>query len=446
MPTANPLDEFTSELTAGETPAPRPREVLPAPAPGLQESTPAAPGPVHAPVMAAALLSLEDILRREVLINWDEAVAVVEDVCALLAPAETGVPDGADLFLTDGAIVRRHGARAQSDLTSAGRLLHSLLSTASSTPVPLRLFVTQASAQGTYASIAAFESALKYFGKPGRTELIRALYLRSATAATSTAAPVHAVEPRRDDFQASTPQPVRPRRSIPRWAIASVAAIGLSGMGVGLWVMRSSFAADTTLPSLVAEVRDAVGKLVIGTSPAQPAEPTASTPPVGSRRDAHTENRIERQPTDTPRLVSRAIGSPSPARPRRSPRRPSPAMPVLVAAPPSADLSSRSADETAREAIALTIYSSKDADVEPPLLLYPQIPANLMLAGENRLNIMELLISESGSVERVHLVAGPSRLPDVMLLSGAKAWRFKPASREGEAVRYRALVSWAGTP
>jgi hypothetical protein len=33
-----------------------------------------------------------------------------------------------------------------------------------------------------------------------------------------------------------------------------------------------------------------------------------------------------------------------------------------------------------------------------------------------------------------------------MLLSGAKAWRFQPASRDGEAVRYRALVSWAGTP
>ena len=28
----------------------------------------------------------------------------------------------------------------------------------------------------------------------------------------------------------------------------------------------------------------------------------------------------------------------------------------------------------------------------------------------------------------------------------AKAWRFKPASRDGETVRYRALVSWAGTP
>src|SRR4029450_12028476 len=158
-----------------------------------------------------------------VLINWDEAVAVVEDVCALLAPTETGIPDGADLFLTDGAIVRRHGARAQSDLTSAGRLLHSLLSTASSTPVPLRLFVTQASAQGTYASIAAFASALKYFGKPGRAELIRALSPRCAPTATLTPAPVHAVEPRRDDSRASALQPARPRRSIPRWAIASFA-------------------------------------------------------------------------------------------------------------------------------------------------------------------------------------------------------------------------------
>jgi hypothetical protein len=121
-------------------------------------------------------------------------------------------------------------------------------------------------------------------------------------------------------------------------------------------------------------------------------------------------------------------------------------MPVLIQPPSSAELSARSADETARDAVLLTVYSSTDADVEPPLLLHPQIPANLMLAGESRLNIMELLVSETGLVERVRLIAGPSRLPDVMLLSGAKAWRFKPASRDGETVRYRALVSWAGTP
>ena len=445
MTTTDPLDEFSSELTTGETPAkPRLPDVRPQPAAAVHESTAAAPAQVTAPLTAAGLLSIEDILRREVLINWDEAVAVVEDVCALLAPAERGVPDAADLFITDGAVVQRQRARTQSDVTSAGRLLHSLLSTASNTPVPLRLFVTQASAQGTYASIAAFASALAYFGKPSRRELIRALYLRCIPAASTTAALVHAPEPKRNDPPAPTPQPAQPRRAVLRWAIASLAVIVLSAVGVRLWWGKSNFAADATLPSLMAEMREAMGKLVNGSSPAEPAEPPAAVAPP-ARRDAHADARVDRRPEEAPRLVSRALGSPSPPRPR-SRRRPSPPMPVLIAAPPSAELSSRNADEAAREAIALTIYSSRDADVEPPLLLYPQIPTNLMLAGENRLNIMELLISETGAVERVRLVAGPTRLPDVMLLSGAKAWRFQPASREGEAVRYRALVSWAGTP
>jgi hypothetical protein len=409
MSTVNPLEEFSSELAKGEG--------------------------------TAALLSIEDMLRREVVINWDEAVAVVEDLCTLLAPTETGIPVAADLFITDAGIVRRQRAGAQSDVTSAGRLLHSLLSTAGTTPVPLRLFVTQASAQGTYASIDAFASALAYFGKPGRRELIRALYFRTI-AGTSTVARIHAPEPRRDDLTSAL-KPVRRRRSLPRWAMASLAALGLSGVGVSVWMMRSNLEADGMLPSL-AEVRDAVGKLVVGSSPAEQTEPTAASAPVPTR-PAHAVERLKHQPAEAARLVSRPIGSPSQPRPR-SRRQPSPMLPVLIAAPPSAELSSRNADETAREAIALTVYSTRDADVEPPLLLHPQIPANLMLAGENRLNIMELLISETGTVEQVRLVAGPSRLPDVMLLSGAKAWRFKPASREGEAVRYRALVSWAGTP
>jgi hypothetical protein len=30
--------------------------------------------------------------------------------------------------------------------------------------------------------------------------------------------------------------------------------------------------------------------------------------------------------------------------------------------------------------------------------------------------------------------------------AGRQAWRLKSASREGEAIRYRALASWGGTP
>jgi len=56
------------------------------------------------------------------------------------------------------------------------------------------------------------------------------------------------------------------------------------------------------------------------------------------------------------------------------------------------------------------------------------------------------VIAPDGTVERVKLVNGPTRMPDMMLLSGAKLWRFTPALRNGEAVRYRTMVTWSGFP
>jgi len=329
-------------------------------------------------------------------------------------------------------------------MTSAGLLLHSLLSIAGTAPVPLRLFVTQASAQGTYASIGAFAYALAYFGKPGRRELIHALYLRCATAAASRPAAVRAAEPKRETPPESAVQPARRRPSIPRWAVAVFATIVLSAAVGWVWSMSSSTVDDAILPSLVAQAREAVGRLGIG----GPVEETPSAAPADAAPDVKpqaTRDSRDGSPVDDSRLVSRTFGLSDRTRPtrRRQPRR---VNPVLVEPSPGAELSARRAEEARQEAVSVTIYSGQDADVEPPVLLHPQIPTNLMLAGESRLNIMELVVSETGSVERVRLVAGPSRLPDVMLLSGAKAWRFKPASRDGEAVRYRALVSWAGTP
>jgi outer membrane biosynthesis protein TonB len=61
-------------------------------------------------------------------------------------------------------------------------------------------------------------------------------------------------------------------------------------------------------------------------------------------------------------------------------------------------------------------------------------------------NVMEIIISAAGVVERVHLVSQPRRLTDMMLLSGAKSWRFAPASKNGLPVRYRMAFSWATTP
>jgi outer membrane biosynthesis protein TonB len=58
---------------------------------------------------------------------------------------------------------------------------------------------------------------------------------------------------------------------------------------------------------------------------------------------------------------------------------------------------------------------------------------------------MEIIIGGNGSVERVRLVSQPRRMTDMMLLSGAKSWRFAPASKNGLPVRYRMAFAWAAT-
>jgi hypothetical protein len=91
------------------------------------------------------------------------------------------------------------------------------------------------------------------------------------------------------------------------------------------------------------------------------------------------------------------------------------------------------------------MYSSADLDVEPPVLLLPQLTPPLIRPGNSApaMNRMVVVVSPEGTVERVQLVEGPARMVDMMLLSGAKTWRFTPAFKDGEPVRYRTVISWA---
>jgi hypothetical protein len=36
-------------------------------------------------------------------------------------------------------------------------------------------------------------------------------------------------------------------------------------------------------------------------------------------------------------------------------------------------------------------------------------------------------------------------MTDMLLLSGAKLWKFEPATKDGQPVRYRTTVSWQTT-
>ena len=102
---------------------------------------------------------------------------------------------------------------------------------------------------------------------------------------------------------------------------------------------------------------------------------------------------------------------------------------------------------TSRNAFEATpIYSQSDSNVTPPAFLYPQLPPQTLSGFQPDMNTIELIVSETGTVERVRLLSTPKRMPDRMLLSNAKNWVFEPALKDGRTVRYRLELSWAATP
>jgi hypothetical protein len=95
-----------------------------------------------------------------------------------------------------------------------------------------------------------------------------------------------------------------------------------------------------------------------------------------------------------------------------------------------------------------TVYSRSDGDVQPPTLLSSQMPEPAApTPNDSRAsNVLELLVDERGRVQNVRLVNRPMRMPDIMMLSGAKMLKFSPALRNGTPVKYRVQMRWTATP
>ena len=85
--------------------------------------------------------------------------------------------------------------------------------------------------------------------------------------------------------------------------------------------------------------------------------------------------------------------------------------------------------------------------MQPAVLSRPQLlPPPFGLDGSGKPVRLELVISPTGTVERARFLEAPQRMADMMLLSSAKTWQFTPAVKDGQPVRYRAVLSWMGTP
>jgi len=403
---------------------------------------------------------VDQVLARAVPIHWDEAVALIQEIVDMLVStrhSELPVPAFNDILIKpDGAVSLLGSGRGESGPLAAGRALHELLAN-TDVPVALRLFVSQANSQNTHASLRAFGDGLAYFGKPGRAELIRAIYQRYAgnqAAAATAQVPRQAVPA----FQPPTEvrkEPEARRRTRARWLVPAAVATCVVSLAAVMWLtvfggrggqatalLAGAKAATATVAPVIANTLSSFSTPRIRTaeSTSQSSQPPASR----SVRPAQTTPLVR-----TALDVSRAHLPSSAALPVE---------PVLTPSLTEPEPSERSATAVALLGVlprdrgepleTAAIYSHDDADVDPPVMLRPQLPPTLMVGVSpgGAVNRMELVVAADGSVERVKLVNGPRRMADMMLLSGAKLWKFSPAVKDGEPVRYRTTVSWAGFP
>lgn len=422
-------------------------------------------------------VTLADLLATSTPMHWDEAVAVLQELLALVTSMRRDdIPAFEDVVIDPGGTLMirslRHGERGP---LAAGRALHALLATAD-VPVALRLFVTQANAPETHRSLDAFAKALTYFGKSDRAELIRAAYGRYKPSATPTATqrPVLAsVPPRaRPPALPETSQPLAAPRSLQNGLVVAAAVVGLVSVAAIAWLFfgHSTQAATTSETAPV----EATTASSTPTPTAARAGTKAAAP--AAARSAH--------PVDTTLAHAATTGAPAAAavpkaRDVRAVTTPAPGLNSSHARAPQSNRASTSADlafdvaaaEPARiaslagalapasgsistvitsqqAALASAVYSRDDVDVQPPVMLYPQLPPQLFVGSpsEGLENRMEIVVAPDGTVERVRLTRAPRRMADMMLLSGAKLWRFAPAVKDGVPVRYRTTITWTVFP
>jgi TonB family protein len=123
------------------------------------------------------------------------------------------------------------------------------------------------------------------------------------------------------------------------------------------------------------------------------------------------------------------------ARPADSPAQPPP--PQAPAAAPAA----KPGAEAAKSATA-RVYGPTDTDVIPPVPIrqdLPRWPTSYLPAGSPD-GLVEVVISESGAVESAAIRQSLNNFYDSQLLQAARSWRYQPAMKGGQPVKYRRLV------
>lgn len=390
--------------------------------------------------MAHDQIRLDDLLARDVGVQWFEGVALVQAVCrqlSVMSASQTQFPGASQLALGADGTVMIAGAAATKSVPAAGHLLARLLS--EDAPVRLRLLITQATAEDAGAgSLHEFSESLAYFERPDPEGILRGLYERAMVAAPAArpqlADDVFRVE---ESPTTSVAEPAVKKRRGRRTALAAGVLVALTaglliraGARSGHFAVAAAGLANAVAPSPEAPVE----------------EPGASG---GNSQDSGNKAAPEsRRRTTSPRA---GIVTPNKAAGHE-------VFPTIITAPfadtlnvdrvaPEIPAEARRYD-AAYELVAHAagsleqVYSRNDRGVTPPRQVYPALPAKPSPGSRAEdLTVLDLVVSAEGLVEHVRMRTPPRDVHEFMLVSAAKAWRFEPATLDGQPVRFRHSVA-----
>jgi hypothetical protein len=376
-------------------------------------------------------LRVDDILSREISIQWTEAVALVGAACRqMVATGAQGFPAASQVVVyPEGAVV----ALATSDqhaVRGAAQLLTSLL--ADDVPVRVRLMLSQATGTDVaYTSVKEFADALAYFERPDPQLVLRALHDRAFAAPSrgssdSVSSPCVSVT----EAAPSLDQPRQAKRTR-TWAIGAAATAVVVGLlwflGPRLGELRALGGVTTGSPSETASTTPTPERVseraAVTAAPAASALPSRPKLPGSPSRGSNGGGDPQ---TDLPTLqlgVSNAAD----------------AIPMVDGWPRPPFVSPVDASVVGQYAATDRegeVYSRSDPDVVPPQGLYPKLPSDRSGVPADGRMVLDLLISTDGQVEHVRLRTRPRDVHEFMLVSAAKAWRFDPATVHGRPVRF----------
>src|SRR4051812_48349443 len=204
---------------------------------------------------AEFLMTLTELLNRDMRIEWHESVALLRE---MLDAAPEGAADSGsmstfdDTELLPAGAVRVHAlSHTEEPVRQFGEMVAELFARGDP-PVQLRLVASQ-----SHESVQAYSEALAFFERPDRTGTLQQLYNRASAALPLIVA---APDPTFNEAEAAEEDAVHPERSAGRTAIYAAGAAGIVAViALAMFLPRHGDGAPASEAGLSSQVSKGIG-------------------------------------------------------------------------------------------------------------------------------------------------------------------------------------------